>query len=117
MAGPEDKVDFESAKVTNLSPATTFLASCSELAAMRSKTTEQLRSMAVQINTWREEFPWLLMGPHGIQCKNCKKAGAKGKWATGIGTLVLFIYRESHVDGIPLGFHQRHVCLKGIVFP
>ena len=56
-------------------------------AAMRSKTTSQLRAGASRWQRWQLHFPWLLVGKHGLACTTCQKAGLDSVWSRGEGDL------------------------------
>ncbi|CAL1127434.1 unnamed protein product [Cladocopium goreaui] len=52
---------------------------------MASKTTCQLKHMASRASFWKQEFPGVKVGPHGILCKICQKANVNSLWASGKG--------------------------------
>jgi len=57
---------------------------------MASKTTCQLKHMASRASFWKQEFPGVKVGPHGILCKICQKANVNSLWASGKGALPFF---------------------------
>ena len=57
--------------------------------AMRCKTVKLLAKIAWKRARWRKVCPWLLFGPHGMQCCICRDAGIDSIWARGESTLAL----------------------------
>ena len=54
---------------------------------LRSKTMKKLRrSVASRMSKWRTEFPWALVGEHGLLCRVCKQAGADCTFSRGEGS-------------------------------
>ena len=53
--------------------------------SMRSKTRQQLCNVAWRWQRWRLNFGWLVVGPHGLQCSTCQKAGLDTPWSRGEG--------------------------------
>lgn len=55
---------------------------------MRTKTIAQLNALAKRAERWKEDYPWVSVGPHGMQCGICKAAGVKSSWARGTSALI-----------------------------